>query len=729
MLYIQNDRYFRTLDQSDATSAFNGLDPVRATITETRDAGYATNTSYRIAVGDTFRGNLDSGSDRDSVAVRLTTGEAYRIDLKGTDSGVGTLPDPLVRIYQADGTLLDLNDDGGTGRESSLTFTPTTTGVYYLAAGSYADSSSGTYAMSVKKDVPPSLDELGNYLTHGYWRDNGESWRAFDNSDNNRITADISGLTAAGKQLARWAMQAWEMVADIDFRIVNSPNADITFDDRDNNAYSTSSVTGHTINSSYVNVGLNWLNTYGTTLDSYSFQTYIHELGHALGLGHMGNYNGSATYGVDHTFTNDSWQVSIMSYFTQTENPTVDADLATLLTTMVADNVAIQNLYGVAGTSSETAGNTTWGLGTNLTNYMKHLADHLAGNSKYFSGYLPTALTISDRGGVDTLNLSFATAKSSISLHQGEFSNVNGVIGNLGIARGTVIENLITGSGNDEIIGNRAHNIIRSGQGNDKIFGGDGKDTLNGGGGNDQIAGQVGADRLVGASGNDTLSGGNGNDTLLGEGGNDRLNGGTGHDRLLGHDGRDTLVGGEGNDMLYGQAGHDRINGGVGNDVAYGGIGKDTISGQGGHDKLVGAGGNDKIYGHSGNDSLLGGGGNDLLSGLGGNDRLVGDGGNDRLIGGVGNDTLIGGGGLDTFQFFNGDGHDVIRGFNKHNGEKIDLRGVDAIESFGDMINHHLQNQNGDAKIVYFTGSILLEGVAFRDVGNGRSYDADDFIF
>jgi hypothetical protein len=38
------------------------------------------------------------------------------------------------------------------------------------------------------------------------------------------------------------------------------------------------------------------------TIDSYSFQTYVHEIGHALGLGHGGPYNGSASYGLDNLY-------------------------------------------------------------------------------------------------------------------------------------------------------------------------------------------------------------------------------------------------------------------------------------------------------------------------------------------------------------------------------------------------------------------------------------------
>lgn len=50
---------------------------------------------------------------------------------------------------------------------------------------------------------------------------------------------------------------------------------------------------------SEVNVSTVWLQTNDTILDTYLFRTYLHEFGHALGLGHTGHYIVDAEYGVD----------------------------------------------------------------------------------------------------------------------------------------------------------------------------------------------------------------------------------------------------------------------------------------------------------------------------------------------------------------------------------------------------------------------------------------------
>jgi hypothetical protein len=94
--------------------------------------------------------------------------------------------------------------------------------------------------------------------------------------------------------------------------------------------------------------------------------------------------------------------------------------------------------------------------------------------------------------------------------------------------------------------------------------------------GNDEVSGLAGNDVICSGAGNDTLEGGKGNDTLNGRKGNDKLYGQSGKDTLEGGPGRDTLKGGKGKDKLYGEKGKDTLKGGPGKDKLRGGPGKDT---------------------------------------------------------------------------------------------------------------------------------------------------------
>ncbi len=348
------------------------------------------------------------------------------------------------------------------------------------------------------------------------------------------ITVNITALTAAGQQLATWALEAWSMVTGITFNQVTG-SAGITFDDNQSGAFagpSSYSGQGGTIYSSTVNVGTGWLSSYGTGIDSYSFQTYMHEIGHAMGLDHAGNYNGSADYRTDSTqpgdnhYLNDSWQATVMSYFSQGTAGTGSYNY--LLTPMIADILAMQTLYGTAGTLR--TGDTTYGEGSNAGGY-------------YDSNLGATAsFTIIDDGGYDKIKFSSVTADMRVNLNPETISDVGGLVGNMIIMRDTIIETFISGSGNDDITGNIANNVLWGGGGNDVIRGDFGNDIIRGGTGNDVLNGNRKHDMLIGEGGNDILRGGGGRDRLDGGAGNDRLEGGIGRDKLVGGTGNDTFV-------------------------------------------------------------------------------------------------------------------------------------------------------------------------------------------
>ncbi|MBD1547176.1 hypothetical protein HK439_12980 [Labrenzia aggregata] len=174
-----------------------------------------------------------------------------------------------------------------------------------------------------------------------------------------------------------------------------------------------------------------------------------------------------------------------MSYFSQGENTYINASTAFVITPMVADILAMQTLYGAASTLR--TGDTVYGIGSNAGGYYDQ-----------FTSLYPVSYTIIDNGGTDTLNYSGFAFDQTLDLRPEHYSNAAGLYGNVTIARGTVIENAIGGSGNDSLIGNTANNV------------------LTGNGGNDSLTGDAGNDTLYGGSGGDTLNGGSGNDALNG---------------------------------------------------------------------------------------------------------------------------------------------------------------------------------------------------------------------
>ncbi len=650
-----------------------------------------TATTATLAVTGGIAGNIETANDHDWYKITLTAGETYIFRTGGVVAD-GTV-DTTLTLRDAAGTQLQTNDDAGEGAYSALRFTATTTGTYFLDVGAFG-STTGQYTLTAFTTPPLvvySNNQISDQLVNGYW---GGSSHHFNVAPGGTITYNTTALTAEGATLANAAFDLWSDVTGIIFSSVTT-GGQIVLDDAQTGAFANATYSGGISTSATVNVGTAWLTTYGTSLNSYSFQTYIHEIGHTLGLGHAGNYNGSASYASDALYANDSWATTIMSYFDQNEN-TYTSGLGFTrqftVSPMVADGVAITTLYGT-NTLTRT-GNTVYGF------------NNTSGRAIYDATANPgVGYTVFDNGGIDTLDYSGFVQNQRINLAQEGFSDIGGRVGNVAIARGAVIENAIGGTGNDTLYGNAANNTLTGGLGNDILFGNDGDDTLDGGAGANVLVGGIGNDTLIVTASGNELIGGAGNDIyivasrsdtiveLAGEGtdtvqttltayelpsqvenltftdngvhgagiGNtldNVITGGTGGDDLFGRDGNDTLIGGSGTaNTLVGGLGNDTYVVTVAGDSTIENVGEgfDTVQTalaaytlRDSVEALVytGAGSFTGIGGNATDNTITGGAGADFLSGLGGADIL---------IGGSGADILLGGAGADQFRYNGGE--------------------------------------------------------------------------
>jgi len=325
-------------------------------------------------------------------------------------------------------------------------------------------------------------------LTYSFPEATGSTWRSDYANGEPFSPNSFAPLTDTQRQDFRDALATWSDIANITFT-----ETDDTASQGDiRTAFSTAvtdGIAGYSYgapaftaaeysdmfdngDSLYASAGDIWLNPSDQDFSQASqigFATFVHEIGHSLGLKHP--------FAVDPenptilTGTQDSTKFSIMSYtpydigFKQNNDSFISASG---YTPMLYDIAAIQFLYG-ANTSTR------------------------AGDDTYtFSNSEPELQTIWDGGGNDTFDLSNQTLGMTVDLNAGNYSSIGikyvldgpfisnspvSSVENIAIAYNVEIENAIGGSGNDSLTGNTLNNRLTGSAGNDLINGGDGTDT------------------------------------------------------------------------------------------------------------------------------------------------------------------------------------------------------------------------------------------------------------
>ncbi|MCX7558416.1 S8 family serine peptidase [Sulfitobacter sp. F26204] len=156
------------------------------------EIGDTAATASLLTIGQPVTNALEFGADRDWFAIDLTAGQTYVFDMVG-----GTLADPFLFLYNADGSAVGANDDGGAGQDASLEFTANRSGTHYLSAEAYSNAMTGTYTLSVASLGSGSDDFADNISTTGVLIAEGgaATGRLEQSGDSDWFRVDVQGNT------------------------------------------------------------------------------------------------------------------------------------------------------------------------------------------------------------------------------------------------------------------------------------------------------------------------------------------------------------------------------------------------------------------------------------------------------------------------------------------------------------------------------------------------------
>jgi Ca2+-binding RTX toxin-like protein len=739
------------IDAGAFTDFYSGRYTVSVlTGTPSDDFAANTGTTGSVSVGASATGNLDFPGDHDWFRVQLVAGVQYTIDLTGSSAGGGSLWDPYERLYNSSGTLLREDDDSAGSLNSRIDFTPTTSGTYFVDAGSFDDDSSGTYTVRVNG---PSGPGPGNdTLVGGPGNDVLDGDGGIDTVDYSTTTQGIVVDLSAASNQATGPEIGVDQLVNIEYVIGGRGNDRITgnaLSNRLDGGPGNDTLTGGAGPDAMVG---------GPGDDVY----FIDQAGDVV-VENPGEGNDTVNTAVSYVLP------GTVENLVLEEGAGAVNGIGNDASNRITGNSGHNHLVGGAGADALDGGGGDDDL------------DGGAGGDALFGG------SGFDYARYDGAPIGVYANLLTPSVNNGDaagdsYSSIEGLVGS---ARGDILAgdgsaNVLFGmAGNDVLVGNGGPDTMAGGLGDDTYSVDNGGDVVveNPGEGNDTVNAAVGygipdtVENLVLVEGSGAVAG-------IGSNASNRITGNSGHNHLVGGAGADALDGGGSDDDLDGGAGGDALFGGAGFDYArydsapvgvyanllnpsvnngdaagdsyssieglIGSAQADILAGDHGANALYGMAGDDFLVGNGGPDTLVGGDGFDYahyfgasvgvyanlldpsvnngdaagdnyssiegLVGTAHGDILAGDNAGNALLGFSGNDVLVGNGGPDTMT--GGLGDDAY---------SVDQAGDVVVENPGEG------NDTVNAAIAYALGAnvenlVLVEGSgAVAGIGNDAS--------
>lgn len=120
-----------------------------------------TGTNGALAAGGDVAGDIETSGDQDWFSITLTAGRQYQFDAQGT-----SLSNTFLELRDSSGAVVTSDDDSGTGLNARISFTPTTSGTYFVVV-SAVGSATGTYSVAAQDLGVPTTTLPGVTVSEG----------------------------------------------------------------------------------------------------------------------------------------------------------------------------------------------------------------------------------------------------------------------------------------------------------------------------------------------------------------------------------------------------------------------------------------------------------------------------------------------------------------------------------------------------------------------------------
>ena len=153
---------FRRASDDDGAIYKGGyVAPHATTASEGSSDTIAGDTTTNVDLLSSESAHINSANDQDWFRVLLVSGQTYDFTMNASSSTSDLAFDSHLTLHNGSGTTIASGIEGAFGDDSVLTFTATSTGIYYLAAQSLTGST-GAYTVAVSTGYVPTHDGSDN---------------------------------------------------------------------------------------------------------------------------------------------------------------------------------------------------------------------------------------------------------------------------------------------------------------------------------------------------------------------------------------------------------------------------------------------------------------------------------------------------------------------------------------------------------------------------------------